>query len=199
MRLVGSIVRLQVQEVSLKVDGVRWRRYDPSGLRAVPALEVNDGGVRGWTAGGEPIADVHHRDHPAAKNRGGENGISVGFTGHYRAMRERFGDHLSDGIAGENILIATESLLTETDLAGGLVIATAAGPEIHLDDIFPAAPCVEFSRYALRYPDDARPDETVADALRFLNEGMRGYYARYRGPATRIAAGDRVYVAGRGQ
>jgi len=195
MRLIGPIVRLQVQVASLKVGKLRWRHYDPEGLRCVPSLEINDGGVQGWTAGEEPLADVHHRDHPASKNRGGENGISVGFTSRYDAMRRRFGDHLTDGIAGENILVATDTLLTEADLAAGLVIATADGREIHLKDAFPAAPCVEFSRYALRFPEDARPDETVTEALRFLSDGMRGFYASYHGPAERIALGDRVFLS----
>lgn len=194
MRLVGPIVRLQVQVVSLKVGKLRWRHYDPAGLRSVPLLELNDGGVQGWTTDEEPLADVHHRDHPDSKNRGGENGISVGFTSHYDAMRQRFSDHLTDGIAGENILVATDTLLTEADLATGLVIATADGRELRLGDAFPAAPCVEFSRYALHFPADARPDETVAAALRFLNDGMRGFYASYHGPAERLAVGDRVFV-----
>ncbi|MEA2531585.1 MAG: hypothetical protein QOG89_3229 [Thermomicrobiales bacterium] len=192
MRLIGTIARLQVQELSLKVAGPRWRRYDPAGLRSVPVLELNDGGVRGWTSEETPLDDVHHRDHPASKNRGGENGISVCFTSHYGAMRERFGAHLPDGIAGENILVETDALLTGSDLAGGIVVMTTDGREIRLDQIFPAAPCVEFSRYALRFPDDARPDETVAEALRFLNDGTRGYYASYHGPAARITLGDRV-------
>jgi hypothetical protein len=194
MRLIGPIVRLQVQVVSLKVGKLRWRHYDPKGLRAVPILEVNDGGVQGWTANDEPLADVHHRDHSDSKNRGGENGISVGFTSHYAAMRARFSDHLTDGIAGENILVATDTLLFEADLAAGLIIATADGREIPLQDAFPAAPCVEFSRFALKFPEDARPNETVTEALRFLNEGMRGFYAAYHGPAERIALGDRVFL-----
>jgi hypothetical protein len=194
MRLIGSIVRLQVQETSLKVGKLRWRHYDPRGLRSVPVLEVSDGGVQGWTSDDRPIADVHHRDHPASKNRGGENGISIGFTSHYGRMRERFDDHLTDGIAGENILVEADDVLSASDLASGVVIATADGRELHLDEVFPAAPCVEFSRFALRFPAGARPDETVTDAVRFLTDGMRGYYASYRGPAARIAIGDRVFL-----
>lgn len=194
MRLVGPIVRLQVQVVSLKVGKLRWRHYDPKGLRTVPVLEINDGGVQGWTADEQSLADVHHRDHPESKNRNGENGVSVGFTSHYEAMRARFSSHLTDGIAGENILVATDTLFSEADLAAGLVIATADGRKIRLDNAFPAAPCVEFSRFALKFPEDARPNETVTEALQFLNEGMRGYYAAYHGTAERIAVGDRVFL-----
>jgi hypothetical protein len=199
MRFLGTIVRLQVQVDSLKVGQAPRRRYDPAGIRAVPVLELNDGGVRGWTEDGRPIDDVHHRDHPASKNRGGENGVSVGFTGHYAAMRERFGDHLTDGIAAENILVATDSPIGEDALAGGIVIAAEDGTEAVLSDVFAAAPCVEFSRYALRFPDDARPDETVTDAVRFLSDGIRGYYAAYRGSAVRLILGGRVYAVARGK
>jgi hypothetical protein len=85
-------------------------------------------------------------------------------------------------------------MLNEHDLMPGIVILTGDGRQIRLGDVFAAAPCVEFSRYALRFPDDARPDETVADALRFLNDGLRGFYASLRGPAVRVALGDRVFV-----
>jgi hypothetical protein len=194
MRLIGPIVRLQVQVVSLKVGKLRWRHYDPAGLRSVPVLEVNDGGVQGWTANDEPLADVHHRDHPDSKNVGGENGISIGFTSHYTAMRDRFGDHLTDGIAGENILVATDTLLTPADFAAGAVIATIDGREIRLEGTRRAAPCVEFSRFALKFPEGERPNETVTEALRFLDDGMRGFYASYHSPAERIALGDRVFL-----
>ena len=74
MRLIGTIVRLQVQESSLKV-GDKPRRYDPAPIRSVPALRVSPAGVVGLAESGESILDVHHHDHPASKNRGGENGI----------------------------------------------------------------------------------------------------------------------------
>jgi hypothetical protein len=193
MRFIGPIVRLQVQEASLKTGNMRWRRYDPAGLRSVLRLELDSGGVCGWTVDGMPVADIHHRDHPDSKYRG-ENGISVGFTCHYRKMRERFAGHLTDGIAGENILVESEESLSATDLAGGLVIVIADGREVRLDRVLPAAPCVEFSRFALRFPILARPDETVTEAIRFLSNGMRGYYASHGGPAMQIAVGDSVFA-----
>lgn len=194
MHLLGTIVRLQVQRASLKVGQPPRKRYDPTPIVEAPALTLDPGGVRGWSPAGDPIADVHHAGHPRSKNRGGENGVSVGFTAHYDAMRDRFGDHLTDGIAGENILIATDQMLGADDLRHGLAIATADGTVIRLDDVIVAAPCVEFTRYALRFPAAARPDGSVTAALQFLNDGMRGYYATYRGPATRIALGHRVFI-----
>ena len=193
MRLIGTIVRLQIQESSLKV-GDRPRRYDPAPIRSVPALSVSAAGVVGLVENGEPIVDVHHHDHPASKNRGGENGISLGFTGHYQAMRQRFGQHLADGIAGENILIEADRQFQEEELATGVVVEGIAGRRLELRPVIVAAPCVEFSRYALKFPDGARPDVTVTEALRFLDAGMRGFYATYEGDPAVIEVGARVLL-----
>jgi hypothetical protein len=194
VHLIGEIVRLQVQQASLKVGGPPRRRYDPGPIQFVPALVMTEAGVCGLAENGEMVSDVHHRDHPASKNRDGVNGISVGFTSHYHAMRERFGGHLSDGIAGENILIQTDYFLSEDDLLGGMTLVSDQDERSRLTAIVVATPCVEFARFALRFPDDARPDRTVSDALTFLNDGVRGYYARVaNGPVT-IRLGGRVFV-----
>jgi hypothetical protein len=194
VRLIGTIVRLQVQESSLKV-GDKPRRYDPAPIQSVPALSISSAGVVGLMENGESIVDVHHHDHPASKNRGGENGISLGFTGHYREMRKRFGQHLADGIAGENILIEADRQFQEEELAVGVVVEGAAGKRLELRPVIVAAPCVEFSRYALKFPDDARPDTTVTEALRFLDAGMRGFYATYDGEPAMVEVGARVFLA----
>ena len=194
MRLIGAIVRLQVQESSLKV-GDKPRRYDPSPIRSVPALRVSPAGVVGLVENGESILDVHHHDHPTSKNRGGENGISLGFTGHYREMRLRFGQHLADGIAGENILIEADRQFVVDELATGVVVEGNDGRRLELRPVIVAAPCVEFSRYALKFPDDARPDATVTDALRFLDAGMRGFYATYTGEPAVVEIRARVFLS----
>jgi hypothetical protein len=194
VRLIGTIVRLQVQESSLKV-GDKPRRYDPAPIRPVPAISLSSAGVVGLVENGETILDVHHRDHPASKNRGGENGISLGFTGHYREMRQRFGQHLTDGSAGENILIEADRQFQVEVLAAGVVVEDTAERQLELRPVIVAAPCVEFSRYALTFPDDARPDATVTEALRFLDAGMRGFYATYEGEPAMIEVGARVFLA----
>ena len=191
---IGTVVRLQVQESSLKM-GAKPRRYDPAPIRAVPALSLSPAGVVGLAENGETIVDVHHGDHPSSKNRGGENGISLGFTAHYLAMRQRFGQHLSDGIAGENILIEVDRQFLEEDLAAGVVVEATDGRRLELRHVIVAAPCVEFSRYALKFPDGARPDATVTEALRFLDAGMRGFYATYAGEPGVIEVGARVLLS----
>jgi hypothetical protein len=193
VRLIGTIVRLQVQESSLKV-GDKPRRYDPAPIRSVPAISLSLAGVIGLAENGKTIVDVHHRDHPTSKNRGGENGISLGFTGHYRAMRQRFGQHLADGIAGENILIAAHRQFEVAELAGGVVVEGTGGWQLELRPVIVAAPCVEFSRYAMQFPDGDRPDATVTEALRFLDAGMRGFYATYEGEPAVIEVGARVLL-----
>lgn len=194
MKPLGEIVRLQVQQSSLKVGERPLRRYDPASLLAVAALTLDEGGVTGWTVDGERVADVHHRDHPASKHRDGTNGVSVGFTGHYAALRDRFGAHLTDGLAGENILVASDRRWVVDDLRDGLVIAAAGGARLHLERVIVADPCVEFTRYALCYPESARTDRAVTEGLIFLGAGLRGFYAAYRGVPARIAVGDRVYL-----
>ena len=197
MGVLGQIVRLQVQSESLKVGSAPRRRYDPAPLRSVPALTLTVDGVEGWTAEGDAVPDVHNRTHPASKNRDGTNGISLGFTSHYRTMRERFGDHLSDGIAGENILVAPVepgATIDADDLRDGVLIEAANGHLVRLDDVIVAAPCVEFARYALRLGDDARSDLAVTEAVRFLHDGIRGYYATYRGAPIRIGSGAWVLI-----
>jgi hypothetical protein len=191
---IGKIVRLQVQESSLKV-GDKPRRYDPAPLRSVPSISLSPAGVIGLAENGESIVDVHHREHPTSKNRGGENGISLGFTAHYREMRRRFGQHLADGIAGENILIETDQQFPGEELANGVVIEGTAGTWLELRPVIVAAPCVEFSRYALRFPDDARPDATVTEALRFLDAGLRGFYTTYSGEPAVVEVGARVFLS----
>jgi hypothetical protein len=190
---IGTIVRLQVQESSLKV-GDKPRRYDPAPIRAVPAISLDPAGVIGLAENGETILDVHNLDHPSSKNRDGENGISLGFTGHYLAMRQRFGQHLADGIAGENILIEADRQFPLEALTAGVVVEGTSARRIELRPIIVAAPCVEFSRYALRFPDGARPDATVTEALRFLDAGMRGFYATYTGEPAVVEIGARVFL-----
>lgn len=195
LECIGEIVMLQVQVRSLK-RGERPRSwYDPEPITAVPAIRIDSGGVTGIDPAGEAtIGDVHHRDHPASKFRG-ENGVSLGLTSHYGRMRDRFGDHLQTGIAGENIIVRTDRVYEESDVAGGFVVMSREGP-VSLEAVESVKPCAEFSKWCLRYPHDAVPDSTVTGALKFLMSGTRGFLATIapddrRSPRLRV--GDLVY------
>jgi hypothetical protein len=190
MRLLGSIVRLQYQRDHLKVPAGRFKRYDPSNIVTVDELRFTPDGVEAGPLDA-PIIDVHHRSHEYSRNRG-DNGISIGFTGHYEIMRAKFGERIALGVAGENIIIDNPNRIMESELAPGVSIETAEGPTL-IDGIFVAAPCVEFSRYALDFPQDDRPDRTVTDTIAFLHEGLRGYYAGVAQSFT-LRVGDRVFI-----
>ncbi|MBX5448659.1 hypothetical protein [Thermogemmatispora sp.] len=192
---LGPIVRLQVQTAPLKVPGdAEELRYDPAPLRPVSQLWLSADGVFALLSDGSRLLDVHHREHPRSRNRGGKNGVSLGFTAHYRAMRARFGEHLSDGCAGENILIATEQPVRLELLQNGLVIIGAeTGQAVRLTRLRVATPCLEFTRFALG-PEAlfASPCELKA-ALQFLDRGQRGFYATCPvEEALPIACGDQV-------
>lgn len=194
MHIIGRIVRLQVQIESLKVGGGRGQRYDPSALISVPELALDGQGVIGRSAWNDDLPDVHHPGHPASRFRGG-NGISVGFTSHYAAMRERFGDHLTDGTAGENVVIHAETMFGDADLETGLLIETIDGNHALLGEARVATPCVPFARYALRLATGTAPDRSVTAALQFLNAGRRGFYLTLQSEPVIIAVGASVYRA----
>lgn len=192
---IGRIVRLQVQVAHLKRGEQPRRWYDPAPITEVAALRLEDGGVAGIGADGTIHHDVHHRDHPIARHRG-DNGVSVGFTSHYDTMRERFGDHLLDGIAGENILIEANDIFTAESLGSMLVVETETGTA-RIADVIVAPPCVEFTRFCLQWPRDARPDRTVTEALQFLDNGMRAFYATAdlaASTAHELHVGDKVFA-----
>ncbi len=193
MQSLGQIVRLQIQGRSVKHGERPSRWYSPQPLLAVPRVTLSPGGVSGQGEQGEPLIDVHHCDHPASKFSAAlDNSVSIGFTGHYHAMRERFGEHLANGVAAENLLVDAEGTIGESDLADGLLIETQDGQRIALQHIRVAEPCLEFTRYALRYALDTPSDGAVQQALAFLRGGLRGFYASYQGDPVTLHLGDRV-------
>jgi len=173
MRELGRLVRLQIQRTSLKTGVKPERRYDPAPLLAVDRLAITPDGVMGASAGGWLI-DVHHRAHPATKNEDGLHGVSVGFTGHYAAMRERFGPRLVTGCAGENLIADSPGLLCFDDVAGGLAILGVDGQErARLKVLQVAHPCRPFTGWALGGTVESA---VLKEHLQFLEDGMRGFY-----------------------
>ena len=195
MRELGRIIRLQVQRDSIKSSGKPFERYTPEpNLVSVPTLRLDADGVAGIDERGEIVPDVHNATHPQTKFRG-DNGLSIGFTGHYAAMRSRFGDHLVDGIAGENMVVAYDEIVSLDEIAPGIVIV-GGGNELRIGPWDVAHPCAPFSRFCLRFPADAKPDRRVTEALQFLENGTRGFTAVYGAdlPPVEIRVGDVVYA-----
>lgn len=194
LRPLGRVVRLQIQRSNLKLGEKPNRYYDPAPILAVDELTLTPQGALARLADGGVLMDIHHAAHPNTRNRDRTNDVSVGFTPHYAAMRQRFGPYLVDGCAGENILIETAALarITLAHLAGGLVIRPV-GREgaVALRVLGVDPPCREFSGYATR---DTAP-ESIKQALQFLDDGLRGFYCSLASPGSMtINVGDEVFV-----
>src|SRR5260370_3995009 len=127
MRELGRIVHLQIQRASLKTGEKPTRVYDPAPLLAVDCLAIGPDGVVGQGGEGEWLVDVHHRAHPATKNEDGAHGVSLGFTSHYGEMHDRFGDRITIGCAGENIIVETPGRATLAGAAHGVALLRGDG------------------------------------------------------------------------
>ena len=169
---------------------LRW--YDPQAIVEVRSLLADPRGVRGVTADGETVLDVHHQDHPQSRDRKGQAGFVFMGTGDYAALRDRYGNHLTDGIAGETILLDAPDGFAGRDLPDSVVVTTTDGP-VELQAVRPADPCVEFSRFCLRQEPSSVVDDAVRQALIDLDNGFRGFRA-VAGGTGRIAVGDVVSI-----
>lgn len=186
------IVRLQVQTDPLKPGRAPLRRYDPTPIESVPRLEISPQGVIGLGRGLGRLVDVHHVDHPATRDPRGRGGVSIMGTGDYRALRERYGEHLVEGIAGETILVEAPDGLAGLALPDMITVRTAAGA-LALQQVRVAEPCVEFCRFCLRQEPSPTVDDAVRQALVDLDAGARGYRAVAAGSGV-VALGDLVDV-----
>ncbi|MET0865558.1 MAG: hypothetical protein ABWZ98_14600 [Nakamurella sp.] len=186
------IVRLQVQNGPVKTGRAPLRRYQPAAIVPVVSITASPRGVRGVTADGELILDVHHQDHPRSRDRKGKAGILFMGTGDYDALRRRYGSHLVDGIAGETVLLDAPDGLAGRPLPKTVTVKTAAGL-LELHAVRPADPCVEFSRFCLRQEVSPEVDDTVRKTLVDLDGGARGYRSVASAEGT-ISLGDVVTI-----
>ena len=187
-RLLGSIVLLQVQRTPVKMPG---GRYDPRPLLPVAEALIGPDGMAGFHDGAW-ILDAHHAAHPARRGGAGR-ALSIGFTGHYRLMAERFGS-VPVGIGGENLIVEASGRLYLKDLLGTVVVR-AAGGDLALEGAKVAAPCPHFTSFLLGLDRVAERSE-VAEPLEFLGDGMRGYVlgAAPGSAPVIIRPGDEVWV-----
>jgi hypothetical protein len=186
-QLLGRIVRLQVQREPLKEKGVG---YDPGAILSVTRASIDANGMVGWTGRGW-VLDAHHSAHPRARG-GGNRALSIGFTGHYALMADRFGE-APLGVAGENVIVEHDGRVYEKDLRG-MVVLRGAGGDIETTDARVAAPCREFTSFLLGL--DAVPDRVeLEDDLEFLERGTRGFILDVGGlgPGA-IEVGDEVLL-----
>ena len=187
---VGPVVLLQVQRQALT--GGEPNIYRPEPLLEVERLVVDAHGVS-TEVDGAVVLDVHHASHPDGGRFTPDRALSIGFTAHYDAMETRFGD-APLGIAGENVIVRSDRVITQADVAGGLRITHADGTVSVLDRAKVAAPCAMFTRY-LRGSPDATVEE-IADDRAFLHRGIRGFVLRvdHRGDGITIEPGASVAI-----
>lgn len=184
--LAGEIVRLQVQRIPIKAKGIA---YLPEEILSVERASVDAWGMLGWHEGAW-VVDAHNRAHPSRRG-GGRRPLSIGFTGHYAVMAERFGN-APVGIAGENIIVDGPALWL-ADLGEGLVVDTSGG-EVLLERPRVAAPCAEFTSFMLGL-DSVAPVADIENALADLHDGRRGFIvaADHAPQSVELALGDKVY------
>jgi hypothetical protein len=194
MQEIGIIKFVQIQGSHMKIYEGENRIYRPDPLLTVDKLGLTSDGIIGLASDGKEIIDVHHVEHPQSRFRG-DNKISFGFVQHYHRMRERFGEHIADGVGGENIIIEASTDITTLNYQGRFFIQHQGQDTlIELTNVIPAPPCREFSIFCLQVP---QCQDDIKSALQFLNDGTRGYYAELveNDSPCFVQTGDKLFVS----
>ena len=195
-REIGAVKLVQLQPSGLIIETPSGYFYDASRRVEVDQLLITTKGIEATTPGGEHVLDIHHLDHPD-KEYDDDDLVCIGFTSHYNAMRARFGDHMVDGIAGENIIIDFDQELWPEDLGQRIAIENVETGQLALLDMVSfAAPCQEFSHFAAQSQDEKLPADELKSILRFLGDGRRGFLlvlSENQGEVT-VKPGDKVFV-----
>jgi hypothetical protein len=195
-RQLGTVKLVQVQPAGLIIETPEGYYYDPSRRVEVDCLQITPRGIEAITPQGERVLDIHHKDHPETRYLGDDD-VSINFTSHYDAMRARFGVHMVDGVAGENIIIEHDQEVWLPDLGQKLAIENeATGHRVLLEVKDFAAPCEEFSHFAARSQHKHLPTDKLKATLQFLSNGRRGFLlVLNKGQANAtVQPGDRVFV-----
>lgn len=196
MRELGSVKLVLVQPSGLIIKTPSGYFYDAARRVEVERIQITSRGIEAITSEGEHVLDIHHINHPD-KAYDNDDLVCIGFTSHYEAMRDRFGEHMVDGIAGENIIIEYDQEVWMDNLGQKIAIESAeTGHRIFLDLVSFAAPCEEFSYFAANSQHERLPAAELKATLQFLNNGRRGFLLVLSDgqEAASIQSGDRVFV-----
>lgn len=190
----GAVVKCQVSAKGLIEDG----RYNDNDIIDAQALHLGVDGVVGW-CDGRAVLNHHHRLNPARTKWRPNRLLSIGFTGHYAAMADRFGG-APIGCAAENVIVECDRVVGVDELEAGLQIRSADGSVIDLEPAAVATPCVPFTKYLLG--DQEADVDTVKPNRAFLENGMRGFILGLSNQAELdevavIRPGDELWSAGR--
>lgn len=196
LRDLGIIKLVQLQPSGLIIETSSGYFYDASRRVEVDRLLINSKGIEATLPEGKHVLDIHHLDHPD-KAYDDDDLVCIGFTSHYAAMRAQFGDHMIDGIAGENIIIEYDQEVWIDDLGQQIAIENKeTGQVTLLDMVCFAAPCDEFSHFAAQSQDQRLPAAKLKSTLQFLNNGRRGFLlVMHEGQEnSTVQPGDRVFT-----
>jgi hypothetical protein len=145
------------------------------------------------------MLDIHHQAHPDTHYKPG-NSVSIGFTAHYQTMRARFGGHIVDGSAGENVIIEFPDEVWLDDLGERLLFENPETGESALLDVNRVAkPCRPFTHFAAESGSKSLPAEELKAALQFLSDGRRGFLLTLAAAQEQafIRPGGQVFVVGK--
>ncbi len=198
LRELGRVKLVQVQPSGLIIETPSGYFYDASRRLEVDRLQITSLGIEATTPEGERVLDIHHISHPD-KAYHNDDLVSIGFTSHYEAMRARFGQHMVDGIAGENIIIEYEEEVWPEDLGKLIVIENQDTGHRTLKDLITfASPCRSFSLFAARSQYEQLPADKLKDTLQFLDNGRRGFLLTLSDgqEAAVVRRGDKVLAVG---
>ncbi|HSG15377.1 MAG TPA: MOSC domain-containing protein [Anaerolineae bacterium] len=195
-RDLGHVKLVQVQPAGLIVETSSGYFYDVTRRVEVDRLLITSLGIEATTPEGEHVLDIHHISHPD-KAYDDDDLVCIGFTSHYKAMRARFGQHMVDGAAGENIIIEYEQEVWPSDLGQRIAIENQdTGHKTLLDLVSHTSPCREFSLFATQSQHAKLPPDKLKETLQFLENGRRGFLlVLNNGQETAVVRpGDRVSV-----
>lgn len=193
---LGRVKLTQLQPSGLIIETPSGSFYDASRRVVVDGLQITPLGIEAITPEGKRVIDIHHINHPD-KAYDNDDLVCIGFTSHYNAMRTRFGDHMVDGIAGENIIIDFEEEVWPEDIGQQIGIEnTHTGQLALLDMVSFAAPCQEFSHFAAQSQHKKLPADKLKSILQFLGNGRRGFLLVLNEIHDEVSVqpGDRVFV-----
>ncbi len=196
IRELGKVKLIQLQPNGLIIETESGYFYDASRRVEVDQLIINSKGIETINSDGERVLDIHHLDHPD-KAYDDDDLICIGFTSHYDAMRSKFGNHMVDGIAGENIIIEIDREVWSDDLGDQVAIENKkTGQLMLMDFVSYAKPCDEFSHFTALSQDKRLEPAKLKETLKFLNMGRRGFLLVLKEgqePAT-VEVGDLVFA-----
>jgi hypothetical protein len=196
LNLLGYVKLTQLQPTGLIINTPSGEFYDPSRRVVVDSLQISPLGIESITPDGEHVLDIHHIDHPD-KKYDNDDLVCIGFSSHYAAMRARFGEHMVDGVAGENIIIQAEKEIWPEELGQRIGFESSETGDItFLDVVKYAAPCEEFSHFAAQSQHKRLPAAELKATLQFLGNGRRGYLLVLSDghEPVNVQPGDRVFV-----